>query len=795
MTSTIVDAAAHRARGWHVVPVPRGTKNPGKGWQNRTADNATGFSEDGNISLLPGARSGGVVDIDLDIPEARFIAGLPQFLGDAIGWRRQSYAEPGHRLVLCTDAPDQAIKYDFRGEAELAALDGAKACVLEMRGGKCHTVIPPSVLERGDGELEPLVWVNGQLPAMDWDSLRQVLGIIAVLAVLTRHYPTTSGGRDDYAMHLAGALIDMGLAEQADEIIEEIARYRGDDEPGKRAHTARNTVKRAADGVKVNGLNGMIEHAGITPLKKRLYSWLDRNTGPAAPVAPNLPDDAFCINGANDADALTRMHALIGNRLPDQVFRQPGSSVRARMLTDKEEERGMIRHPGSVEVARVEKHWLAVSLSASGAKFFKRGQKADAEVPASAANYDQLLALPEMAPFDQLRGISRVPTITRDAPGYDAESKMLLYFGFNDFPPIPQRPGMDDARRALQQLLRPLRRFPFEGREGEPTVARSVALSAILSGVARPSLRCIPLHAVSAPAAGTGKTMLLDIVGIIATGAPVAQLTFTANPEEMEKRLAAMLLRGAPVINIDNVSAALGGDLLCAVLTSEQITIRPLGVSQAIEVPSRSLFVASGNNLTALGDLVRRMLQCRLIRPGIENPHQLQFDFNPLDEAMRDRPALVAAALTILRAYHVAGRPKAAGHTALGSFEQWDDLVRGALLWLGEPDPLASQTDLQSEDEEREEIDTLLAALGKGFGSGHWFTVSDIDKSPRLRDELASHLADGAWNAKRAGRMLKRYHERVVNGRMLEMRKNAATKTLEYRVVSEQPIPRDEIPF
>ena len=30
------------------------------------------------------------------------------------------------------------------------------------------------------------------------------------------------------------------------------------------------------------------------------------------------------------------------------------------------------------------------------------------------------------------------------------------------------------------------------------------------------------------------------------------------------------------------------------------------------------------------------------------------------------------------------------------------------------------------------------------------------------------------------GRMLKRYHERVVNGRMLEMRKNAATNPLAW---------------
>lgn len=790
MTSTIEWANRYRERGWHVIPVPRGSKDPGKGWQNRTADNPHGFVADGNISLLPGTRSGGVVDIDLDIPEARFIADLPQFLGGVIGWRRQSYAEPGHRLVVCRDAPNQAIKYDFRG-AETEALNGAKACVLEMRGGKCHTVIPPSVLKR-DTDLEPLHWVDGTLPELDWDHLQHLLGIIAVLAVLTRHYPDSQGGRDDYAMHLAGALVDMGLSEQADEIVEAIARFKGDDEPGKRAATARNTVKRAADGVQINGLNGMIEHAGITALRDRLYKWLDRPTGPRQ---PDLPDDAFCINTSNDADSLTRLHALIGSRLLDKVFRQPGALVRARVLTEKEEQRGIIVHPGSVEVARVEKHWLAVSLSAAGARFFKKTAKGDQLVPASAVNYDQLLALPEMAPFDQLRGISRVPTITRDAPGYDPESKMLLFFDPNEFPRVPERPTEDNARRALEVLLRPLRRFPFDGQECEATVARSVALSAILSGVARPSLRNIPLHAVSAPAAGTGKTKLLDIVGIIATGAPVAQVTFTANNEEMEKRLAAMLLRGAPVINLDNVSAALGGDLLCSVLTSEQITIRPLGVSQAIEVNCRSLFVASGNNLMASGDLVRRMLQCRLIRPGVENPERLQFSFDPIEDVRRDRARLVSAVLTILRAYHVAGRPKPAGHTALGSFEDWDDLVRGALLWLGQPDPLASQDNLQQEDEERENLDALLMALCRGFGSGHWFTVKDISANVQLRDELAPLFGDGNWSPKRVGRLLKRYHERVIHGRVLQMRRNPAGNVQEYCVVSDVPIPKEEIPF
>ena len=44
---------------------------------------------------------------------------------------------------------------------------------------------------------------------------------------------------------------------------------------------------------------------------------------------------------------------------------------------------------------------------------------------------------------------------------------------------------------------------------------------------------------------------------------------------------------------------------------------------------------------------------------------------------MTVRTGIVAAILTILRAYHVAGRPKHT-HPPMGSFEGWDALIRGA---------------------------------------------------------------------------------------------------------------------
>jgi hypothetical protein len=76
----------------------------------------------------------------------------------------------------------------------------------------------------------------------------------------------------------------------------------------------------------------------------------------------------------------------------------------------------------------------------------------------------------------------------------------------------------------------------------------------------------------------------------------------------------------------------------------------------------------------------------------------------------QERPRLVIAALTILRAYFVAGRPSQ-GLTPYGSFQPWSDLVRNAVVWLGEEDPCEGRQDLAAQtDETYEQLATLLTA-------------------------------------------------------------------------------------
>jgi hypothetical protein len=76
---------------------------------------------------------------------------------------------------------------------------------------------------------------------------------------------------------------------------------------------------------------------------------------------------------------------------------------------------------------------------------------------------------------------------------------------------------------------------------------------------------------------------------------------------------------------------------------------------------------------------------------------------------IENRRLLVVAALTILRAYEIAGRPRQSV-SAWGGFEDWSASIREPLIWLDLPDPLETREFLVGVDPEREVAATLFKA-------------------------------------------------------------------------------------
>ena len=116
---------------------------------------------------------------------------------------------------------------------------------------------------------------------------------------------------------------------------------------------------------------------------------------------------------------------------------------------------------------------------------------------------------------------------------------------------------------------------------------RSVALSLLLTALCRRALDHAPLHSVTAPTAGTGKSMLIDLASILTSGHDAPVMAPGKNEEEAEKRLGAALLAGDAIVAFDNCTTALSGTLLCQALTQHRVRVRILGLSQQVGVPVR----------------------------------------------------------------------------------------------------------------------------------------------------------------------------------------------------------------
>src|SRR5262245_16414318 len=161
-----------------------------------------------------------------------------------------------------------------------------------------------------------------------------------------------------------------------------------------------------------------------------------------------------------------------------------------------------------------------------------------------------------------------------------------------------------------------------------------------------------------APVPASGKSLLSYVVARIAIGRDPATQPYTGDHEEDRKRIIASLIAGDAVVLLDNISKPLQGDTLCKVLTQPEVDDRLLGTMTNLRLPTCTTFLGTGVNLVVSGrDMVRRVQKCR-IDPGIERPEEGKFDYVLLDYVMEHRAKLVAAALTIMRAYIAAGRPQ-----------------------------------------------------------------------------------------------------------------------------------------
>jgi len=292
---------------------------------------------------------------------------------------------------------------------------------------------------------------------------------------------------------------------------------------------------------------------------------------------------------------------------------------------------------------------------------------------------------------------------------------------------------MDDVQRAVALLFDLVSDFPFAN-----PASRSAWLASLFTPLAREAYRgCTgPLFLFDANVRGSGKSLLADINALIMTGREATRFTAPKDDEECRKRITALVNDSDRIVLIDNISGRFGCASLDAALTGTVWKDRRLGHTELIEAPLRMAWYASGNNVLLAADTARRVCHIRLESP-LENPEDRSgFKYPDIRKHVRqNRPALLAAALTVLRGFIVAGRPDQ-NLKPWGSFEGWSDLVRSSVVWSGQVDPGETREELRStSDSEAGALRQMLLAVQQVDQDQHGLRTADMLKIANARDQ------------------------------------------------------------
>lgn len=304
--------------------------------------------------------------------------------------------------------------------------------------------------------------------------------------------------------------------------------------------------------------------------------------------------------------------------------------------------------------------------------------------------------------FSPLRRVVRVPFLRPDgtvvtAEGYDRDTATVLVLNGLEVDDVPSDPTQEETRAAAKFLVHEwLGDFPF------PTEAdRANALALVLTPFMRGLVPLAPLAVVNGLEMGVGKNLLMDCVSILATGDAAMPLPWVGNDEEMRKQITAAFAGGSELFVFDEAHVIEGAQMARA-LTSLTYGDRVLGVSRIAKFPNAATWAAMGNQVQVNGDMSRRVYFIALRPVGTTLADRDAREYRHEDIKLwteENRPRLVAAALTVLRGWFAADRPRFTRGASMGSFEPWDRLMSGVLAYAGYPAFLTDMRERRSESD------------------------------------------------------------------------------------------------
>jgi hypothetical protein len=417
------------------------------------------------------------------------------------------------------------------------------------------------------------------------------------------------------------------------------------------------------------------------------------------------------------ADALK---ALIEHNTPPRIFSRAGSLVR---LHENE----------SLGIEPLYKEALGLEL-ADATSFHRAKDESVTIVSPPMGVISYILAAHDWPELPEIKTIIETPVIRPDGsilltPGYDEATKLYLSpivdLSSLVIPEVlTQKHAEEAARYILDEIFAD---FPFEN-----NASRTNTLAALLSVIVRPVIKGnIPLFILDKPQAGTGASLIADIIATITTGKPACMWGMPETEDEWRKAITSALIDGSPIIVIDNVVGMLRSAALSRALTSKIWRDRLLGKSQMLDLPQEAVWIATGNNIQIGGDTARRSVWIRLDATCARPWTRTEFKHpDILGWIGENHDSIIAYLLIMARAWVQAGKPL--GSIKLGGFNEWARVISGILEFAGVKDFMGNATQLYDEmDQDVQQWDAFLA---------EWMTFHGENpiKAAVLRDELTS---------------------------------------------------------